>query len=254
MGTPGTNGGPRATPQTPHNPPGTPAPPGPYGRPHATPGAPHNPTGTPPDTHSTTPSTPHTAHGHNGGHHSGGGRDARQGSGAHTGGGRDGRRPDGGPHDRHHPRPRIGHHPGHPAPIGRGTQAAPGRPGSRDTARAGRHPGTPADGTYVPEGGSSPTGVGGLREWPALVVLALLAASMVVAAVAGFRPATIMIGATFAVAAVLRTFVRDVGILAVRSRFTDVMVMLVFGASVVFLGLMVPPPLVDLPWIPNRTG
>ncbi|WP_436786475.1 DUF3017 domain-containing protein [Yinghuangia sp. YIM S10712] len=150
---------------------------------------------------------------------------------------------------------RIGHHPGHPRPIGESSDpAAPTRTASRDAARAGRHPGSPADGTYVPEGGASPTGVGGLREWPALVVLALLAASLVVAAVSGFRPGTLMIGGTFAVAAILRLFVRDVGILAVRSRFTDVMVMLMFGGTVVVLGLMVPPPLIDLPWVPKRTG
>lgn len=171
--------------------------------------------------------------------------------GAHTP--REARGHNGGGHDSPRSRPRIGHHPGHPAPLGRGSEP-PARSGARDAARAGRHPGTPADGTYIPEGGTSPTGVGGLREWPALVVLALLAASMVVAAVAGFRPATMMIGGTFAVAAILRMFVREVGILAVRSRFTDVMVMLVFGTSVVFLGLMVPPPLIDVPWVPNRTG
>ncbi|MDI2126769.1 DUF3017 domain-containing protein [Yinghuangia seranimata] len=108
--------------------------------------------------------------------------------------------------------------------------------------------------TYVPEGGASPRGPGGLREWPAVLVLALLAGALVTAALWGFRPATLMIGATFLVAALLRTFVRDVGILAVRSRFTDVMVMIVLGGAVVLLGLAIPPPVVDLPWVPKRTG
>ncbi|WP_436773363.1 DUF3017 domain-containing protein [Yinghuangia sp. YIM S09857] len=99
-----------------------------------------------------------------------------------------------------------------------------------------------------------PTGPGGLREWPAVLVLALLAGSLVIAALFGFRSATLMIGGTLGVAAILRIFVREVGILAVRSRFTDVMVMLVLGGAVVMLGLSVPPPLVDLPWVPRRTG
>ncbi|NUU25746.1 MAG: DUF3017 domain-containing protein, partial [Streptomycetaceae bacterium] len=86
------------------------------------------------------------------------------------------------------------------------------------------------------------------------LVFALLAGSLLTAALFGFRPATFMIGVTFAVSAVLRICVRDVGILAVRSRFTDVMVMLVLGGAVVVLGLSIPPPVFDFPWLPKRTG
>ncbi|MCF2530021.1 DUF3017 domain-containing protein [Yinghuangia soli] len=130
---------------------------------------------------------------------------------------------------------------------GSGPPAGPGR-------AATRRAGTRGGGTHLPEGGASPAGPGGLREWPAMLVFGLLTAALLTAAMAGFRPATVLIGVTFAVAAVLRVFVRDVGILAVRSRFTDVTVMLVLGGAVVMLGLMIPPPVVELPWVPRRTG
>lgn len=143
--------------------------------------------------------------------------------------------------------------PGHG--VGRAAGPGPGRAASRGSRRAPRSGrGSREDGTFVPEGGTTPTGPGGLREWPAVLVLALLAGSLVIAALFGFRSATLMIGGTLGVAAILRIFVREVGILAVRSRFTDVMVMLVLGGAVVMLGLSVPPPLVDLPWVPRRTG
>ncbi|WTW97045.1 DUF3017 domain-containing protein [Streptomycetaceae bacterium NBC_01309] len=143
--------------------------------------------------------------------------------------------------------------PGHGG--GPGPPTGPGRAASRGSRRAPRSGrGSRADGTFVPEGGTTPTGPAGLREWPAVLVLALLAGSLVTAALFGFRSATLMIGGTLTVAAILRLFVREVGILAVRSRFTDVMVMLVLGGAVVMLGLSVPPPLVDLPWVPRRTG
>ncbi|MEU8136272.1 DUF3017 domain-containing protein [Streptodolium elevatio] len=143
--------------------------------------------------------------------------------------------------------------PGHGG--GPGAPNGPGRAASRGSRRAPRSGrGSRDDGTFLPEGGSTPTGPGGLREWPAVLVLALLAGSLVTAALFGFRSATLMVGGTLTVAAILRLFVREVGILAVRSRFTDVMVMLVLGGAVVMLGLSVPPPLVDLPWVPRRTG
>jgi hypothetical protein len=128
-------------------------------------------------------------------------------------------------------------------------QATPGRAARR---RAESRRG--AGGTFVPEGGTSPAGPAGLREWPAVLVLALLAGSLVAGALFGFRPATVMIGVTLVVAAILRICVREVGILAVRSRFTDVAVMLVLGAAVVMLGLSIPPAVVELPWVPKRTG
>jgi hypothetical protein len=130
----------------------------------------------------------------------------------------------------------------------------PGRAARRAAARGREDRKRGAGGTFVPEGGTSPSGPAGLREWPAVLVLALLAVSLVVGALFGFRSATVMIGVTLAVAAVLRLCVREVGILAVRSRFTDVMVMLVLGTAVVMLGLSIPPAVVDLPWVPKRTG
>lgn len=232
--------------------------PGPYwAEPYPDPGYGHDPR--PPGPHDVPPGAAQHAYGDRPAPYGGPGADHPGHASAHTVG------PSGGHgHSGHsgHPPAHGGAHAGAyaggPGGVGPGgpTGTGPGRgaPGTRQSARAGRHPGTPADGTYVPEGGASPTGPGGLREWPAAVVLGLLAVSLVAAAVLGFRAATLMIGATFVVSATLRVCVREVGVLAVRSRFTDVMVMLTFGTAVVLLGLMVPPPLVDLPWVPKRTG
>jgi hypothetical protein len=113
-------------------------------------------------------------------------------------------------------------------------------------------PGT--TGTHVPQGGASPRGPGSLREWPAVLVFACLTVSLLVGTLFGFRPATIMIAVTLALAAVLRLAVRDVGILAVRGRLTDVVTLVAFAGAVLLLGLSVPPAVVDLPWVPRRTG
>ncbi|WP_439676425.1 DUF3017 domain-containing protein [Embleya sp. MST-111070] len=123
------------------------------------------------------------------------------------------------------------------------------------TTRGRRREGRRRDpGTFPPEGGGSPTGPGRLREWPATVVFGCLFAALLTAALSGFRPAAMMIAGTFLVAALLRVFVSDVGVLAVRSRFTDVAMLLIFGGAVLLLGLSIPEPLVDLPWVPRRTG
>ncbi|MGC0422562.1 DUF3017 domain-containing protein [Embleya sp. AB8] len=123
------------------------------------------------------------------------------------------------------------------------------------TTRGRRKDGRPKEsGTFLPEGGASLAGPGPLREWPAMVVFGCLIAALLTAALNGFRIAAILIAGTFLVAAILRLFVSDVGVLAVRSRFTDVGMLLFFGAAVLFLGLSIPNPLVDLPWVPKRTG
>ncbi|MFE3316480.1 DUF3017 domain-containing protein, partial [Embleya sp. NPDC059213] len=91
------------------------------------------------------------------------------------------------------------------------------------TARGRRKDGRKKEpGTYLPEGGASPAGPGPLREWPAMVVFGCLIAALLTAALDGFRIAAVLIAGTFLIAAILRLFVADVGVLAVRSRFTDV--------------------------------
>jgi len=109
-------------------------------------------------------------------------------------------------------------------------------------------------GTFTPEGGASPRGPGALREWPAMLVFACVLVALTTAALDGFRIATVLIAATFVLASVLRLCLRDVGVLAVRSRFTDIAVLLFFGLGVLVLGLSIPEPVIDLPWVPKRTG
>jgi hypothetical protein len=109
-------------------------------------------------------------------------------------------------------------------------------------------------GTYTPEGGTSPVGPAGIREWPAVLVFATLAVSLLCGSIFGFRTGSIMIGTTLVLAALLRLALPEVGVLAVRSRFTDIAVLLVLAAAVILLGLSIAPPVVDLPWVPKRTG
>lgn len=109
-------------------------------------------------------------------------------------------------------------------------------------------------GTFTPEGGASPRGPGGLREWPAMLVFGCVIVALATAALNGFRIATVLIAGTFVLASVLRLCLQDVGVLAVRSRFTDIAVLMFLGLGVLILGLSIPEPVIDLPWIPKRTG
>lgn len=60
-----------------------------------------------------------------------------------------------------------------------------------------------------------------------------------------FRFGTILIGAALLGGAVMRWMVPDVGMLAVRSRFTDMVTYGVLGLAIVLLALMAQPS----PWL-----
>jgi len=87
-----------------------------------------------------------------------------------------------------------------------------------------------------------------------MLVFACVLVALTTAALDGFRIATVLIAATFVLASGLRLCLRDVGVLAVRSRFTDIAVLLFFGLGVLILGLSIPEPVIELPWVPKRTG
>ncbi len=87
-----------------------------------------------------------------------------------------------------------------------------------------------------------------VRQWPILVVLCTVGLGLLLTALDVFRVGTILIGAALLAGAVLRWVVRDVGMLAVRSRFTDMVTYIVLGAAIVLLGLMAQPePLLEIP-------
>lgn len=68
------------------------------------------------------------------------------------------------------------------------------------------------------------------RQWPVLVVCGLVAVGLLVTALDVFRAGTLLIGSALLLGAVLRWALPSVGMLAVRSRFTDMVTYGVLGA------------------------
>lgn len=83
---------------------------------------------------------------------------------------------------------------------------------------------------------------GRLRQWPLIVVLLGLAASLAVVAIVDFRPGAIGLAATLLLAAVFRLVLpeRVAGLLALRRRVWDVLTLLVLGSGILILALVVP--------------
>ncbi|MFE3072131.1 DUF3017 domain-containing protein [Streptomyces sp. NPDC059247] len=87
------------------------------------------------------------------------------------------------------------------------------------------------------------------RQWPLLTVLTLAGLGLLVVGTdlfpQAFRVGTILIGIALLVGAVMRWALPSVGMLAVRSRFTDLITYGVMGGLIVMLALMVQPE----PWL-----
>ncbi|MEU6545514.1 DUF3017 domain-containing protein [Streptomyces sp. NPDC046859] len=87
------------------------------------------------------------------------------------------------------------------------------------------------------------------RQWPVLLVCGLVAVGLLVTALDVFRAGTLLIGSALLLGAVLRWLVPSVGMLAVRSRFTDMVTYGVLGLVIVLLALMAQPkPLLTVPF------
>jgi hypothetical protein len=88
------------------------------------------------------------------------------------------------------------------------------------------------------------------RQWPVLLVLVLVGTGLLVTALDAFRAGTLLIGVALIGGGLLRWLVPDVGMLAVRSRFTDILTYGVLGTAIVLLALMVQPkPLLEIPFL-----
>lgn len=109
--------------------------------------------------------------------------------------------------------------------------------------------------TARPEGGGRAAGGDApapARQWPLLAVLCTAAAGLLIVAAdpfeQAFRIGTILIGVALIGGAVLRLLVPSVGMLAVRSRFTDLVTYGLLGVLIVMLSLMAQPrPWLDIP-------
>ncbi|MGE9692608.1 DUF3017 domain-containing protein [Streptomyces sp. NRRL F-5630] len=83
------------------------------------------------------------------------------------------------------------------------------------------------------------------RQWPILSVLATTGMGLLLTGLGLFRVGTLLVGLALLLGAVLRWTVNAVGMLAVRSRYTDTLTYGVLGLAVFFLALMVQPD----PWL-----
>ncbi|AXE88097.1 DUF3017 domain-containing protein [Streptomyces sp. Go-475] len=107
--------------------------------------------------------------------------------------------------------------------------------------------------TARPEGGgraASGDAPAPARQWPVLAVLGLAGAGLLVTAFDQFRIGTLLIGIALLGGGALRWLLPDVGMLAVRSRFTDIVTYGVLGLVIVMLALMAQPdPLLRIPFL-----
>ena len=88
------------------------------------------------------------------------------------------------------------------------------------------------------------------RQWPMLTVLGIAALGLLITAFDLFRAGTLLIGAALLAGAALRWVLPGVGMLAVRSRFTDIVTYGVLGGAIVLLAMMAQPhPLLEIPFL-----
>ncbi|MFC7217405.1 DUF3017 domain-containing protein [Streptomyces polyrhachis] len=118
--------------------------------------------------------------------------------------------------------------------------------------RSRRRPDVTVD-TSRPEGGgrtASGESPAPARQWPILLVLGLTAAGLAVVAADSFRIGCLIIAGALLLGGALRWLLPNVGMLAVRSRFTDVVTYGVLGTSIALLALAaLPDPWIHLPFV-----
>ncbi len=105
---------------------------------------------------------------------------------------------------------------------------------TRDTARP------EGGGRAAPSDAPAPA-----RQWPVLAVLAMAGLGLLLTALDLFRVGILLLGVALLVGGVLRWLLPDVGMLAVRSRFTDIVTYGGLGLVIVLLAMMVQPN----PWL-----
>ncbi|MFJ6488265.1 DUF3017 domain-containing protein [Streptomyces californicus] len=125
---------------------------------------------------------------------------------------------------------------------------------ARGRTRSRRFPRFTRD-TARPEGGgraASGDAPAPARQWPLLTVLCAAGLGLLIVALdpfaEAFRIGTILIGCALITGAALRWAVPSVGMLAVRSRFTDLVTYGLMGTLIVLLALVAQPrPWLDVP-------
>lgn len=104
--------------------------------------------------------------------------------------------------------------------------------------------------TARPEGGQRAMGAGHAapyRQWPLLAVCCGVLTGLLVT-VGEFRAGALIIGLSLVAGAVMRWVMPSVGMLAVRSGYTDIVTYGALGLSIIFLAMMAQPePWLDVP-------
>ena len=82
------------------------------------------------------------------------------------------------------------------------------------------------------------------REWPLVLVLAVMATGLWIVVDDHFRRGTVVFALGVCLAAVLRAALPhgSTGLLEVRSRFVDVLTLAALGGATLVAALIVPPP------------
>ncbi|MFF5426013.1 MULTISPECIES: DUF3017 domain-containing protein [unclassified Streptomyces] len=141
---------------------------------------------------------------------------------------------------------------GSPAPAAPAGSSGPAATGGSRGGFTRPKPTVVTEGTSRPEGGgraASGDAPAPARQWPLLTVLGLTALGLLVVGTDpfphSFRVGAILVGGALLTGAGLRRALPSVGMLAVRSRFTDMFTYGVLGTLIVLLALMVQPE----PWL-----
>ncbi|WP_327234885.1 DUF3017 domain-containing protein [Streptomyces sp. NBC_01317] len=138
-----------------------------------------------------------------------------------------------------------------------GDPDADSRPEESDSeSESRRFPAVTTD-TARPEGGgraAPPDAPAPARQWPLLSVLGTVGLGLLVVGThpfdEAFRIGTILIGIALIGGAVLRRVLPSVGMLAVRSRFTDMVTYGLLGLVIIMLALMTQPkPWLEIPFL-----
>ncbi|WP_418958669.1 DUF3017 domain-containing protein [Streptomyces tritici] len=143
--------------------------------------------------------------------------------------------------------------PADPEPEGaQAAEAAGASEAAASAAHRSRRPPAVTTDTARPEGGGRAApgdAPAPARQWPLLTVLGLAALGLLIVGTdafgQSFRVGSILVGVALLTGAVLRRILPSVGMLAVRSRFTDMVTYGVMGTLIVLLALMVQPD----PWL-----
>ncbi|MEU9500203.1 DUF3017 domain-containing protein [Streptomyces sp. NPDC048196] len=120
--------------------------------------------------------------------------------------------------------------------------------GASEPQRSSRRFPTLTRDTARPEGGgraASGEHSAPARQWPLLTVMGGVALGLLLVALDAFRIGSLLVGLSLLAGAALRWALPSVGMLAVRSRFTDLATYGVLGFVIVVLSMMVQPK----PWI-----